>query len=1473
MNRLLTALAVGVALGLALLGMRLPVAHTSPISTESSTHSVNMAARTTAPWEGIAVIAPSHSDSNTGGDEALPNPNMIQGRPTTVCTTDPTWFRALAPAIRYWNSALSTLTFGDDGSEHPLELYRTAAGHMPTAANGCTDIATGGVDVVAVAGQCRSGGLACYEPRRDPTTRRMEFETPVAAGQAYQSTEHATLIYNTGDPVTFNVAVHELGHVLGLRDYRVDRRPMRPQREGCDDLRRDTVVDPAGRHFSVMRNNQQVDCWSEGVITGRDLRDLYEAYHVGAITRVALQGPVTLQGGALSATLSWGDGINQARHNASHIAILRQAAGSTTWELVESRLIDATVGTMQLTDRRGLAERYKVVGLTRGDIRRQAAVNEIVVIGGRTYAEGDPSIIVGVVPWTDPPDGQRPGYFSVSVSPEYCYAQDTVRVTRRWIGTPAPTVVGLGGRVQGQPAVTVSCGRVPGVHDITTSSRTRPAGNAPPGTATVPRTISLPVNVHARPTGAALRTVSVSQSNGFSVSNASGNRTDQVVVDCSQGDTSQVRWMVEHGVPPVGVWVTPVNIWMPENDWVAGFGASPVTIRCPSSDATDQMLGVIALGADGGGEEAMSGSIARPLAQPAAVTLSSTQPTTATLTWSAPGAGGAGGAGGGAAGAAGAAGASDLRYGVWRSRGTVDETTATTYEFENLTPYQTYGLVVWAENQAGDRSPAVRVRVTLPGRANELRTRAPSTVTVRRVTTNSATLVWSGVSGATGYIVWRSHGREVNLPAAARSHTFRGLTRGRDYSLLVRATGPAGVSPWARKAINTSRFRPSAPTGLRATRTPTSARLYWNAVPGAVGYELWRSKGEREWTRAANHPFDDLMPYETYNLYVRTRNASGDVSRWAILGVTLPGRPGVARTGPPTGLTTSGLTSTSVTLNWNAGTAVSEYGVWRSNGSTVQLDSGARRHTFENLMPGTRYALMVWAEGHGGVSIWKRRYITTPARVTTPVRPDPPSNLRATATTTSLRLTWNAAPGATSYEVKLGSSGTVRTVSSGRRYYRFPGLRANVPYTLYVRTVKGASKSLWSPPHSARTNEIPRPVVLPPKATHNSLKLIWRSVGEATSYDVKLGAGGTIRNTTRTDYTFPRLPSNWSRTLFVRARNAGGVSRWNSRTGTTTPPAPTGLHADATTTTLTLTWTADRLASRYDVGIDEPVVIADTGKTKYEFPDLSPNTQYTLYVRAKTGAGPSPWEEYPAKTAPVAPSGLSVAPEKTSLTLSWGAVTGATGYAVRKNSGSAVQVSGTSYEFSGLTVDTAYKLEVQAKGGNGASRWVPTTTRTAAFEGRIRARLRSNGKVEFCFQLRSQISSGGCIKPTDRFVTPSTMTAGHTRRSSSISATINGVNRTIGQISATRPSSRATYLKVCFTPHGGSEVCPTKHKFYWAQHTVNSWARTSITAYQLPPAASGAAGAAGSDDYTMEAASPSEPDVPGSDGGLMGSDP
>ena len=389
MKRLFAALAAGLALGFAVLGLNLSPA-TSGITFRDQSTARPLSPAAAAPSQDGNVAGPA-SHRYAGLEPGL-NQNLIDGLPTTVCTTDSTLFYVLETAIESWNSSLSNLTFGDDGSETPLVLYQ-GQGTTPGVPSNCD---ADEVDVVASQEKlCNNvGAVACYVPTPQSNPRRWLFETPLNTDRNRPlNSAHASMYFQTSNK--FNVAVHELGHVLGLRDYRntdgtaVD--------EGCTRLRDRPVEE---NHFSVMRNDQDAECWSEGVITGRDLHDLYEAYHVGAITNVqlALAKMRTSIGRNQPFVFEWRtSGVGEASHNASHIVVFGKNDDETAWRMVGHEPIRDSNGVVrtkiELTDRiygstesysngGGFADAYKVVGVTRGDIRRQGSFDETVLLVG-----------------------------------------------------------------------------------------------------------------------------------------------------------------------------------------------------------------------------------------------------------------------------------------------------------------------------------------------------------------------------------------------------------------------------------------------------------------------------------------------------------------------------------------------------------------------------------------------------------------------------------------------------------------------------------------------------------------------------------------------------------------------------------------------------------------------------------------------------------------------------------------------------------------------------------------------------------------------------------------------------------------------------------------------------------------------------------------------------------------------------------
>ena len=175
---------------------------------------------------------------------------------------------------------------------------------------------------------------------------------------------------------------------------------------------------------------------------------------------------------------------------------------------------------------------------------------------------------------------------------------------------------------------------------------------------------------------------------------------------------------------------------------------------------------------------------------------------------------------------------------------------------------------------------------------------------------------------------------------------------------------------------------PAPPTGVSATDITVSATearvtLTWNPVGNAASYGVWRTEGGVEYTTDTSYTFTGLYPHRTYNLSVWTRTADGATGPSAGVQVTMPARPGVPRTAPPTNMTLSDVTSTSVTVSWSGVAGATAYQVARSGVGRITLAGAARSHTFTGLTAGRVYSVWTWAIGHGGISNDVRRIFTT----------------------------------------------------------------------------------------------------------------------------------------------------------------------------------------------------------------------------------------------------------------------------------------------------------------------------------------------------------------------------------------------------------------------------------------------------------------------------------------------------------------
>ena len=142
----------------------------------------------------------------------------------------------------------------------------------------------------------------------------------------------------------------------------------------------------------------------------------------------------------------------------------------------------------------------------------------------------------------------------------------------------------------------------------------------------------------------------------------------------------------------------------------------------------------------------------------------------------------------------------------------------------------------------------------------------PGSLSATNVTTNSATLNWAAVAGATSYNVqYRLFGTATwtTMTSAANSYNATGLSPASTYEYQVQANCNGTLSAYSAIAsFTTNNPAPSCgtPGGLNTTNiTSNSATLNWSAVAGATSYNVqYRPAGTSTWTTMTS-------PVNSYN--------------------------------------------------------------------------------------------------------------------------------------------------------------------------------------------------------------------------------------------------------------------------------------------------------------------------------------------------------------------------------------------------------------------------------------------------------------------------------------------------------------------------------------------------------------------------------------------------------------------------------
>ena len=441
-----------------------------------------------------------------------------------------------------------------------------------------------------------------------------------------------------------------------------------------------------------------------------------------------------------------------------------------------------------------------------------------------------------------------------------------------------------------------------------------------------------------------------------------------------------------------------------------------------------------------------------------------------------------------------------------------------------------------------------------------------------------------------------------------------------------------------------------------------------------------------------------------------------------------------------------------VTMTWSKASNTTKYYVFSYNTSTKKYtclgNTTKLTYKISNLKANTTYRFAVQA---ARVVSGKTYYGTVSAYVTvktkgtsSPTIVDQVTGLKATAIGTDyITVSWNAVSGAQGYIVQWynETTGDFDNWKTTRTSYTVRNLKPNTVHTFSVQGYNGYGCGNASDDLTVRTKSISSPTIVDQvtglKATAigtDYITVSWNAVSGAQGYIVHWynETTGDFDNweTTGTSFTVRNLKPNTVHTFTVQGYNGYGCGnasddltvRTKSSSTVTKPAKVTNVKATASTTSVSLTWSAASGAQKYYVftyntSTKKYTCIGSTTSCSYKASNLKSNTTYNFAVQAaKTVNGKTYYgtvsnyvtvKTKSTVTKPAAVTGLKITTSGKSnyLKITWKAVSGASGYQVYRSttgkSGSysrlaTLKSNQLSYANSGLSSSTPYYYAVRA---------------------------------------------------------------------------------------------------------------------------------------------------------------------------------
>ncbi|SNB47720.1 fibronectin type III domain-containing protein [Geobacter sp. DSM 9736] len=540
-------------------------------------------------------------------------------------------------------------------------------------------------------------------------------------------------------------------------------------------------------------------------------------------------------------------------------------------------------------------------------------------------------------------------------------------------------------------------------------------------------------------------------------------------------------------------------------------------------------------------------------------------------------------------------------------------------------------------------------------------------------------LSWGDNTSGASYLLERTTGpvtdlsiwTQIAMPAAGTTmFQDSGLVANSPYCYRITAISGSFSS---RKLISCATTTPVAPVlGPLSLVSATAVDVTWSNVAGNTGYKLERSPDNNSWTQIGGNLAANTTIYNDTGLAagaVRYYRVSALSNSGASLTSTVQIAPVLNAPG--------GVTAAKIDLSWPAVSGITGYILERStdNLNWTQIATpavGTTAYSNTGLNPATTYYYRLKVTSAAGTS--------TPSLVqsATTVLVAPTVSLAAGTTTTQINLSWTDVAGEDSYTV--WEMACTQNMSS-----------SDISYCV-------------------------------------------------SSYTYNWGAAVQVGTTGQGVTSFSRsgLIPGYSYQYYVVARTAGGITSpaSNAVLGWTVPAAPIlNVPTAPSDTSVNLTWNDVAGENGYVIerkvgaGAWSTLTTLTQGKTSHT-DTTTPQTLYSYRIRAK-GAVNGVYSDYsaeqPITTPPTGPV-ISSVTATSSTTATWGAVSGATSYEVRRSvftnydrpdragdpyyasywsawTTVTTSATGTSYPDPGVSAGYTYKYSVRANISGNYTGW------------------------------------------------------------------------------------------------------------------------------------------------------------------------